>query len=212
MSSKFFFFLLESLILRFVHFFESYLDVLIGNYLFDTVLSGLARCLSLMPNLHTIQIDIGLISTRRSLGNVFQRTFKKYSYPQIRNVFVMSLSESLIASCPEARRVGFTQLKQPESYYPLPPTSIGKLYFPRLEVFDDFKGLIHENNTTCKRTRFYTTSICSSRILIISKFLKLSSIASQTFTILRFGCVNIHGMKLRFLRLASTLFFLRHLV
>ncbi|KAF8811085.1 hypothetical protein BYT27DRAFT_7185059 [Phlegmacium glaucopus] len=72
----------------------NYIDVFIGEYSCDRVLAELARCLSLFTNLHTIQIE---------------RAFKKYSYPQIRNVFVMPLSKSFIESCPEARCIGFTR-------------------------------------------------------------------------------------------------------
>ncbi|KAF8816622.1 hypothetical protein BYT27DRAFT_7033991, partial [Phlegmacium glaucopus] len=82
----------------------NYVDVFIGEYSCDTVLAEFARCLSLFSNLHTIQIDV-VLGSKRSLGNFFERAFKKYSYPQIRNVFVMSLSESLLGSCPEARRI-----------------------------------------------------------------------------------------------------------
>ena len=82
----------------------------IGEYSIKTVLAELARCLSLFPNLHTVQIDVSTDFRRlRSLGEIFEQTFKKCSYPQIRNVFVMSLSVSFVASCPQARRVGFTR-------------------------------------------------------------------------------------------------------
>ena len=105
MSSQFLF---DSLVLQTCSLVHSYLDVFIGEYSFDSVLAELARCLSLFSNLHTVQIDVTL-GSRRSLGKIFDRIFNKYSYPQIRNVFVMPLSQSLIASCPEARRVNFTQ-------------------------------------------------------------------------------------------------------
>ena len=93
---------------------SSYLDVDIGEYSFCTVLAELARCLSLFPNLHTVQIDVSENSrprrlTQRSMGDIFEQIFKKYSYPQIRNVFIMHLSSSFIASCPRVRRVGLTR-------------------------------------------------------------------------------------------------------
>ncbi|KAF8816629.1 hypothetical protein BYT27DRAFT_7181450 [Phlegmacium glaucopus] len=85
----------------------NYIDVFIGECSCNRVLAELARCLSLFSNLHTIQIDVFWGSKR--VGNLFERAFKKYSYPQIRNVFVMPLSESLLGSCPEARRIGLTR-------------------------------------------------------------------------------------------------------
>ena len=88
---------------------SSYLDIFIGEYSFKTVLAELARCLSLFPNLHTVQIDLVSSFRRRRSLEIFEQTFKDYSYPQIRNVFVMFNSASFIASCPQARRVGSTQ-------------------------------------------------------------------------------------------------------
>jgi len=101
--------LFELFVLQLVQLMNSYLDIFIGQYSIESVLAELARCLSLFPNLHTVQIDVTTNSRRRrSLGKIFEQTFREYSYPQIRNVFVMFLSESFVASCPQARRVGFT--------------------------------------------------------------------------------------------------------
>ncbi|KAF8816621.1 hypothetical protein BYT27DRAFT_7333267 [Phlegmacium glaucopus] len=109
----------------------NYLDIFIGEYSINTV-AELARCLSLFSNLHTVQIDV-TISSGRSLGRVFERTFKKYSYPQIRNVFVMFFNQSLIASCPEARHIGFTRR------WALLPSLLQTIidHCPRLEVLED---------------------------------------------------------------------------
>jgi hypothetical protein len=93
---------------------NSYLDVFIGGYSIETVLAELARCLSLFPNLHTVQIDVTRFRRRSQrrlgfAGEIFEQIFKKYSYPQIRNVFITSSSVSFVASCPQARRVGLAQ-------------------------------------------------------------------------------------------------------
>lgn len=82
------------------------MDILIGEYSMETVLAELARCLTLLSNLHTVQIDVMSSSRGRT---IFERTFKKYSYPQIRNAFVMPSSQSFLASCPQARCVGLTR-------------------------------------------------------------------------------------------------------
>ena len=88
---------------------SSYIDIFIGEYSFKTVLAELARCLSLFQNLHTVQIDVESDSESASRRlEIFKQTFKKYTYPQIRNVFVTGFSIFFIASCPRARRVGFT--------------------------------------------------------------------------------------------------------
>jgi len=90
----------------------NYLDIFIGENSAKAVLAELARCLSLFSNLHTVQIDVVRSYGREnqvSFEEIFEQTFKKYSYPQIRNVFVMFLSVSFVGSCPQARRVGFTR-------------------------------------------------------------------------------------------------------
>ena len=87
---------------------NSYLDVFIGEYSAKAVLAELARCLSLFPNLHTVQIDVDQ-ECRLHLEEIFEQAFEKYSYPQIRNVFIMFSSISFVASCPQARRIGFTR-------------------------------------------------------------------------------------------------------
>ena len=140
---------------RFVHFVSSYLDIFIGEkYSFTTVLAELARCLSLFQNLHTVQIDgdsnSGSGSRRRE---IFEQTFKKYTYPQIRNVFVTDFSAIFIASCPQARRVGITTTSH------IIPTfgfrSIQGLHdiqssCPHLEVFEDFGNVFLAYNA-CNR-------------------------------------------------------------
>jgi hypothetical protein len=90
---------------------NSYIDVFVGDFSAKTVLAELARCLSLFENLHTVQIESTHVesSCRPTLAKLFRQTFEKFSYPQIRNVFIMYPTLSLVASCPQARLVGFTR-------------------------------------------------------------------------------------------------------
>ena len=127
---------------------NSYVDILFGEYSIETVLVELARCLSLFPNLHTVQISLSaddysrrLRVGRRSLNEIFEQTFEKYSYPQIRNVFVMPLSVSFIASCPQARRVGFTRTVLDPIYRSCPSLQTILYNCPQLEVLEDLGGL-----------------------------------------------------------------------
>jgi hypothetical protein len=130
---------------------NSYLEIFIGPYSIETVLAELARCLSLFSNLHTVQIDVGASSRQRqSFGEIFEQTFKNYSYPQIRNVFVMFISLSFVASCPQARRIGFTRYwRMPRSWL---QTILGNC--PHLEVLEDF-GEVFWSPDACKRAFLY---------------------------------------------------------
>ena len=130
---------------------NSYLDVFIADYSFDTVIAQLARCLRLFSNLHTVQIKVASDS-KRSLHKIFARTFKNYSYPQIRDVSVMVLSQSFISSCPEARHVNF--IKQwtwpPSNTDPRAHLDLIMNNCPRLEVLEDFPDIL-DTVDGCKR-------------------------------------------------------------
>ena len=126
----------------FVHLWNSYLDVYIGEYSIKNVLAELARCLSLFLNLHTVQIDL-VVKYRPhahvSFGEIFEQAFKKYSYPQIRNVFIMDYSVSFVASCPQARRIGFTRNTIRTETEPRLRTLLGKC--PHLEILEGLDSL-----------------------------------------------------------------------
>jgi hypothetical protein len=142
---------------------NSYLDVFIGEYSIETVLAELARCLSLFPNLHTVQIDVISSFRRRSqrrlgsAGEIFEQTFKKYSYPQIRNVFVMSSSVSFVASCPQARRVGLARYYY--SSWSMSRSCVQNILellcnCPHLEVLED-SDLVFRTSEDCERALLY---------------------------------------------------------
>ena len=131
---------------------NSYLDVFIADYSFDTVIAELARCLRLFSNLHTVQIKVASDS-KRSLHKIFARTFKYYSYPQIRDVTVMASSQSFIASCPEARHVDFIKQWAWPPRYTDPGGYLSLIInnCPRLEVLEDVPDFLHTVDD-CKRT------------------------------------------------------------
>ena len=126
--------------------------------MFETVLAELARCLSLFLNLHTVQINVQNSSSgRRSAGEIFEQTFKKYSYSQIRNVFVMQYSGSFIASCPQARRVDSSlHSTLPGSCL---QTLAGNCPHPNLEVLEGFDE------------GHWTPGVCKCAFLYIFTFL-----------------------------------------
>ena len=86
---------------------NSCLDIFIGPYSIETVLAELARCLSLFSNLHTVQIDVDVASSRRRTFGEFrenlEQTFKKNSYPQICILCCILL---------QARRVGLRDIRK----------------------------------------------------------------------------------------------------
>ena len=94
--------------------------------------------MNLFSNLHTVQIDIGTdgLNSRRNFKKIFQKKFSKYSYPQIRNAFIMSRSMPLLLYCPKVERMGFTPWVTTEAnvWDMLDVTR----NLPRLEALDDF--------------------------------------------------------------------------
>jgi len=125
----------------------NYLNVSIGQRSIEKVLAELARCLSLFPNLHTVQIDVisSSITLEMVSESVIEKTFRKYSYPQIRNVFVVRSSVPFVASCPQARRVGLEAYRSILNPYRQPV----KDNCPHLEVLEDF-GDGFWTPTSCK--------------------------------------------------------------
>ena len=127
---------------------NSYLDVFIGEYSAKAVLAELARCLSLFPNLHTVQIDVDQ-ECRLHLEEIFEQAFEKYSYPQIRNVFIMFSSISFVASCPQARCIGFKKTRNCSMSAPLCLQSILDKC-PYLEELGDTRD-VSWSSYTCNR-------------------------------------------------------------
>lgn len=119
----------------------------------------MARCLSLFSNLHTVRIIVTW-SSERDLNKTFESIFKEYSYPQIRNVFVMYLTKFFLGSCPEARRIGFIRNRA---------SSLHRIVdnCPRLETLEDFTGFICKGDA-CKCTILHLFQI-SFKSLTISK-------------------------------------------
>jgi hypothetical protein len=183
---------------------NSYLDVFIGEYSIETVLAELARCLILFPNLHTVQIDVissfGQWSQRGlwSTVEMFEQTFKEYSYPQIRNVFVKLSSVSFVASCPQARRVGLAR------HWSSGVQTILLCNSPHLEVLEDC-GLVLGTSEDCERAFLYlflsrhcieVLTISHSQV-VVNKFPKLRTIHLLIYPANRvafpsYVCPNIH--------------------
>ena len=120
---------------------NSYLDIFIGQYSTESLLTELAHCLSLFPNLHTVQIDVSAYSRLRE---IYEQTFEKYSYPQICNVFIMIYSMAFVASCPRARCVGWTRHNSMISLCLL----IIRDNFPHLEILKSF-GVVFGTPDAC---------------------------------------------------------------
>ena len=109
--------------------------------------------MSLFSNLHTVQIELDY-GLQRVSEQVFERTFKKYSYPQIRNAFVMSLSVPLLSSFPEAKRVGFTERRFSSDHF----SEIARSC-PRLEVLDNFDDGFYIQRPTDRMTSSFDSCL-----------------------------------------------------
>ncbi|KAF9482388.1 hypothetical protein BDN70DRAFT_875136 [Pholiota conissans] len=81
------------------------LDVMVVDYSTHTVLSELARCISIMPNLHTIHINIRIKNEEERVPKCFAR----YTYPQIRTAYV-SHASSILLRCPALKVCSFSDI------------------------------------------------------------------------------------------------------
>ncbi|KAJ3517114.1 hypothetical protein NLJ89_g708 [Agrocybe chaxingu] len=80
----------------------SILNVSILEYSATTVLEELARCIALLPNLHTVQLSYTLnFHSRQFLDELFG----KYNYPQVRTACLANSAAQFLRSCPNVCRL-----------------------------------------------------------------------------------------------------------
>ncbi|KAF9482374.1 hypothetical protein BDN70DRAFT_919158 [Pholiota conissans] len=79
------------------------LDVLVVDYSTRSVLAELARCIALMPNLHTIHIEFRI----KNGGKLIPETFARYTYPQICSAYTQFEALSLLSRCPTVKALYF---------------------------------------------------------------------------------------------------------
>ncbi|KAJ3511959.1 hypothetical protein NLJ89_g3803 [Agrocybe chaxingu] len=78
------------------------LNVAVPDHSFESVMEKLARCITLFPNLHTVQLRItACFQHQFFMSNVF----KQYTYPQIRTVAVCKHASPIMESCPRMVRL-----------------------------------------------------------------------------------------------------------
>jgi len=90
-------------------------NVLITPYSADTVLEELARCLALMPNLHTVQIIYYLcnffLPGRRGVVDItdlYRNAFAGHRYSSVRRIALSLDGGALLPCFPEARQIHTT--------------------------------------------------------------------------------------------------------
>ncbi|KAL0580799.1 hypothetical protein V5O48_001264 [Marasmius crinis-equi] len=71
---------------------------------YHPALPTLARCMQALPNLQTLQV----IHAHDDLIPFMEESFKGFTFPRIRTVFLPAQTHKLLLSCPEVRRVVFT--------------------------------------------------------------------------------------------------------
>ncbi|KAJ3508762.1 hypothetical protein NLJ89_g5577 [Agrocybe chaxingu] len=78
-------------------------NVDISTFSVHSVLLELGRCMALFDNLHTVRIELNLGYRGNNLAAL--RAFRKYTYPQIRNVIISKWIYPLLDSCPQVRTI-----------------------------------------------------------------------------------------------------------
>ncbi|KAF9482367.1 hypothetical protein BDN70DRAFT_829306, partial [Pholiota conissans] len=71
------------------------MDIIVADYSPDTVLEELARCIALMPNLHTVQIYFDINNS-----HLTRRAFSTYIFPQIRTAYLSTNASFFLDHCP----------------------------------------------------------------------------------------------------------------
>ncbi|CAA7267523.1 unnamed protein product [Cyclocybe aegerita] len=74
------------------------LNVTVVDHEFKSIMEKLARCIALLPNLHTVQLRT--MPAWSYLECFMSNVFKQYTYPQIRTVAVCSRASPIMESCP----------------------------------------------------------------------------------------------------------------
>ncbi|CAA7265304.1 unnamed protein product [Cyclocybe aegerita] len=90
---------LETVIMREPSFslYVSILNVSVLEYSAKTVLEELARCIALLPNLHTVQLSFTL---NFDSYQFLDELFGKYNYPQVRNACLSDTASQFLLACP----------------------------------------------------------------------------------------------------------------
>jgi hypothetical protein len=65
-------------------------------------LDAFARCLSVLPNLHTIEI---VHAKRKRMGNLIRQSFRDMTYPTVRTLIIPHNASGILRSCPEVERI-----------------------------------------------------------------------------------------------------------
>ncbi|KDR79844.1 hypothetical protein GALMADRAFT_136435 [Galerina marginata CBS 339.88] len=82
------------------------LNVEITDYSTRRILTELARCIALFPNLRLVKLRISLPSRRADNQAALKgKAFSRYSYPQIHQVIVSRSAFAFLLSCPSVRSV-----------------------------------------------------------------------------------------------------------
>ena len=88
---------------------NSYINIFISEHAIEFVIAKLAHCMSLFPNLHTVQIEASRQLLHSSMmERIFEGNFGGWSYPPICEIFIPSPCGVLVSSCPHVQHVGVT--------------------------------------------------------------------------------------------------------
>jgi len=77
----------------------------------DTALRAFAKCLQLLPNLHTVQVA----GVYGQIATAIKTAFKGYRFPQIRTVILPPLAHHMLSSCPQVKDI--TCIGYHENYF-----------------------------------------------------------------------------------------------
>ncbi|KAF9482368.1 hypothetical protein BDN70DRAFT_436279 [Pholiota conissans] len=177
------------------------LDLYIPDSSSEEFVSRLAQCMTLLPNLHTVQLDFasqGAPSTSKEL--LLSKSFAKYIYPQVRTVIVSANGHSFVSQCPAVTTV---HLLRPTTF-----STVGFLFkiirsCPALEKLgplpvlfrkdsadksslEHYVDVISERLQTVREVTFAMSKLPSDSVSSFSLFSLLSSL----FSLLSAPCLS----------------------
>ncbi|KAF9482366.1 hypothetical protein BDN70DRAFT_991165 [Pholiota conissans] len=105
------------------------MDIFVSDYSVKNVVKELARCIALMPSLHTVQIHFDFSNTTGINRDIITTAFESYTYPQIQTAYLSVNAHSFLEHCPNVKVVNALRpLDVENQHWSYPGFSMGNFW------------------------------------------------------------------------------------